>query len=161
MNRGFSRAFAVSEKIENAADYPDVVGFLEPVKIEGILTNVDDTIVLDAKGNTAVELLCSRCLSPVTVLVNFTLNEKFSRAGVVNEETETYLSDKLDIADVVKRSIIGELPMKVLCQEDCLGLCPVCGKKRGSDGNSCSCDTVVYDPRFEGLRTLFKIDEEV
>ena len=158
-NKGMSQRVSISEKIENAAGYPDVVVFLEPVKIEGVLTNVDDTIVLDAKGSTAAELLCSRCLSSVAVQVLFTLNEKFSRAGMKNEEIETYSNDQLDISEVVKRSIISELPMKVLCHEDCGGLCPVCGAKRDTAG--CKCDLTSFDPRFEGLRALFKVDEEV
>lgn len=158
-NEGASLRVSVSEKIEDTAGYPDVVVFLEPVKIEGILTNVDDTLVLDAKGSTAAELLCSRCLSTVAVKVDFTLNEKFSRTGIVNEETETFSSDCLDISDVVKRSIISELPMKVLCREDCGGLCPVCGKR--VDEGGCNCDTTVFNPQFEGLRALFKVDEEV
>ena len=42
------------EQIDDAKDYPDVVEFAEPVKIEGTLKNEDDVFVLDAKGETAV-----------------------------------------------------------------------------------------------------------
>ena len=40
------------EQIDDAKDYPDVVEFAEPVKIEGTLKNEDDVFVLDAKGET-------------------------------------------------------------------------------------------------------------
>ena len=49
--------------------------------------------------------------------------------------------------------------MKVLCREDCKGLCPVCGKDL-NDGD-CGCDRTERDPRFESLRALFNDDEEV
>ncbi len=156
---GTSQNFTVSEQIENTAGYPGVVVFLEPVKIEGILTNVDENIVLDAKGETEAELPCSRCLAPVRIKVNFKLNEKFSHAGVLNEEAETFSGDQIDLAEVVKRSILSALPMKVVCREDCKGLCPVCGKDLNE--GDCGCDTTSIDPRFESLRALFKVDEEV
>ncbi len=53
------------EQIDDAKDYPDVVEFAEPVKIEGTLKNEDDVFVLDAKGETAVLMECSCCLAPV------------------------------------------------------------------------------------------------
>ena len=52
------------EQIDDAKDYPDVVEFAEPVKIEGTLKNEDDVFVLDAKGETAVLMECSCCLAP-------------------------------------------------------------------------------------------------
>lgn len=49
--------------------------------------------------------------------------------------------------------------MKVVCREDCKGLCPVCGKDLNK--GDCDCDTTYRDPRFESLRALFNDDEEV
>ena len=76
-----------------------------------------------------------------------------------DEETETFTGDQIDLADYVKRGIIGELPMRVECREDCKGLCPICGKDL-NDGD-CGCDRTIRDPRFESLRALFNDDEEV
>lgn len=156
---GTSQNFTVSEQIEDTTGYPGVVVFLEPVKIEGILTNVDDNIVLDAIGETEAELPCSRCLAPVKVKVNFKLNEEFIHTGVLNEEAETFSGDQLDLSEVVKRNILSTLPMKVVCREDCKGLCPVCGKDLNE--GDCGCNRTSFDPRFESLRALFKVDEEV
>lgn len=156
---GASQTFSVSEDIKDRKGYPEVVVFLEPVKIEGILTNVDEDIVLDAKGETEVELPCSRCLTPIKVKIDFKLNEKFSRTGVLNEETETFSGDCIDLTDVVRRNIIATLPMKVVCKDNCKGLCPKCGQDLNI--KQCDCDTTCFDPRFESLRTLFNVDEEV
>ncbi|MEI3507380.1 MAG: DUF177 domain-containing protein [Anaerotignum faecicola] len=87
------------------------------------------------------------------------LRERFPHTGRENEETETFTGDQIDLADFVKRGIIGELPMKVLCREDCKGLCPVCGKDLNE--GDCGCDRTIRDPRFESLRALFSDDEEV
>lgn len=44
------------------------------------------------------------------------------------------------------------LPVKPLCKDTCLGLCPVCGANRNSNG--CSCERAEGDPRLAPLRGL-------
>ena len=46
-----------------------------------------------------------------------------------------------------------ELPTKVLCKEDCKGLCPKCGKDLNL--GSCDCKTKDIDPRWQALSDLF------
>ena len=41
------------------------------------------------------------------------------------------------------------IPMKPLCRESCLGLCPQCGTNRNGEG--CSCQTAVSDGRWGAL----------
>lgn len=147
------------ERIEDVTEYPAVVEFAEPVKIEGTLRNQDDVFVLEAKGAAVVTMQCDRCLSPVRKELCFEIKERFAHTGREDEETETFAGDQIDLADYVKRGIIGELPMKLLCREDCKGLCPVCGKDLNE--GDCTCDTTERDPRFESLRALFNDDEEV
>ena len=147
------------EKIDDVKDYPDVVEFVEPVRIEGTLKNEDDVFVLDAVGKTTALMECSSCLAPVRKELSFEIKERFAHTGRDDEETETFTGDQIDLADFVKRGIIGELPMRVECREDCKGLCPICGKDL-NDGD-CGCDRTIRDPRFESLRALFNDDEEV
>ena len=65
------------EQIDDAKDYPDVVEFAEPVKIEGTLKNEGRCFVLDAKGETAVLMECSCCLAPVRKELCFEIKERF------------------------------------------------------------------------------------
>lgn len=152
-------AVDLSEQIEDSAAYPHIVGFMEPVRIEGILRNENECFILEAKGETKVSLLCDRCLTPVATEIHFNIEERFSHTGRDDEETETFSGDQIDLADYVKRGILEALPMKVVCREDCKGLCPVCGKDLNT--GDCGCDTTEIDPRFESLRALFNVDEEV
>jgi len=149
----------VSETVKETLDYPDVVEFLEPVKVEGTLTNVEEVLVLEAEGKTILSVPCSRCLTPVKVDVQFELNEEFRRAGEINEEIETFSSGAIELDDLVKRSIVANIPMKVLCTDSCKGFCPVCGQDLNQ--KECGCDTTELDPRFASLRALFPMDEEV
>jgi uncharacterized protein len=45
--------------------------------------------------------------------------------------------ERLDLADMLREQVILISPMRPLCREDCLGLCPTCGKNRNED--SCNC----------------------
>ena len=157
--KGSTLPVELVETIDDVKDYPDVVEFVEPVRIEGTLKNEDDVFVLDAKGVATALMECSSCLAPVRKELSFEIKERFAHTGRDDEETETFTGDQIDLADYVKRGIIGELPMRVECREDCKGLCPICGKDL-NDGD-CGCDRTIRDPRFESLRALFNDDEEV
>ena len=59
---------------------------------------------------------------------------------------------ELDLSPYIWETIILNLPEKVLCKEDCGGLCPVCGGRR--DARDCGCVTDEADPRLEVLKNL-------
>mgnify|MGYP004732608711 CR=1 FL=1 len=44
-------------------------------------------------------------------------------------------------------------PERVLCKEDCKGLCPVCGKNQNL--GFCGCDTTQRDPRMAKILDIF------
>lgn len=65
-----------------------------------------------------------------------------------------YSGDEIDFGLMMREQFYLALPMKPLCQSDCKGLCPVCGKNRNRE--TCSCESTWVDPRFEVLRNLKK-----
>ncbi|WP_158097690.1 YceD family protein [Tyzzerella sp. An114] len=158
-HRGKSIPIDLSIDINDTEGYPDVVGFLEPVKIKGTLTNIDDIIVLDAEGDTLLNVSCSRCLAPVNVKLNFKLYEMFSKTGNIDEDIEAVTEDSIDLYPYVRNEVFENIPMKIVCKDDCKGLCPSCGKNL-NEGN-CDCDTSYINPKFDSLRALFNVDEEV
>ena len=50
--------------------------------------------------------------------------------------------------------LLLELPSKMLCQEDCRGLCPICGKDLNE--GPCGCEHDTTDPRWDALKSLFQ-----
>ncbi len=157
---GRSIDFSKDMTIENTVCYPDVVDFLKPVKIEGKITNTEGILGMNAKGTTRVTMQCSRCLSPVEVDVEFYLNENFKATGDISEEDFIGFSgDEIDITEIVMDAVHIATPMKVVCDDDCKGLCPSCGKNLNE--GDCGCDNTYINPKFASLRSLFKDDEEV
>ena len=158
MHEGESISFSISEDVD-INDYKSHINqFLSPVKVEGTVTNKKGKLELIAKISTKVYLCCDRCLKPVEYNISLDVDEFYTNKNI-EEEAEVFTGSEIDISPVVKRSILFSLPMKVVCSEDCKGLCPVCGKDLNE--GTCSCDTSYINPKFESLRSLFKIDEEV
>ena len=61
-----------------------------------------------------------------------------------------YRDDTIDLGEVVREQLYLALPMKPLCQEDCKGLCPVCGVNRNRE--TCTCQQEWVDPRMAALK---------
>src|SRR6267378_2761104 len=53
---------------------------------------------------------------------------------------------------VLKEQVLLSLPMKVICQSDCRGLCPTCGANLNHE--ECRCETHTTDPRLAPLARL-------
>lgn len=104
---------------------------------------------------------CDRCLAEVPV----TMELQFDRTVVLEAEDEE--ADELsltedrqfDVETFVHNEILVNWPGKVLCREDCRGICPVCGQDRNRE--ECGCDTFVPDPRMAVIQDIFNKNKEV
>lgn len=106
---------------------------------------------------------CARCLELVEHRVEgeFDLifrppdgNTEGHEHSITDAEAEIgyYQKDSLILEDVLREQVILSLPAKTLCREDCKGLCPRCGRNLNSE--TCTCETVPSDPRWEALSEL-------
>lgn len=120
-------SFSFNERIEEV-DCRDGAVFVTPVSLEGEVIKDGDIYYIDGAGSVDMDIPCDRCLTPVRVSVDFKLNEKFSSNASYDEEIETFSGDSIDLTSTVFRNILAAMPMKVVCSDDCKGLCPVCGQ---------------------------------
>jgi uncharacterized protein len=58
----------------------------------------------------------------------------------------------IDVAEEVRQVITISVPLKLLCKEECKGLCPRCGKNRNVE--LCDCRDDEVDSRWQGLAGL-------
>lgn len=145
--------------IEQANNNNHNLKFSSPIVLNGIIKKVDDQLVLDAKLSAEAFGECSRCLDDVKVSVEKDIivylvsgNECFS------EEYDTYLISKnsVDLLDLSFIEILDQIPYKLLCKEDCLGMCPVCGSNFNKDQCKCSMSDDKIDARFDKLKEMIK-----
>jgi uncharacterized protein len=125
--------------------------------------NVIQDIRLNGELATRLELLCARCLEPVVqdVTRKFDLlyrplgtdagNEELS-VTVAEAEVGYYQGGGLLLEDAIREQVLLAVPLKVVCREDCKGLCPTCGKNRNTE--PCSCAPPLGDPRWSALKDI-------
>ncbi len=98
---------------------------------------------------------CARCLAPVTRTFSIEIN--LSVVTTPTESDEDVLlaeGQKIDLGSFVTETVLLNLPLRLLCREDCKGLCPKCGKDLNA--GECECDHKEIDPRLAGLADFFK-----
>ena len=166
----------VGPLLRGEVDRIDIDYMLSPEKLDGITLDADAHVtgcLTDNAGYMRLVLKaeleysgeCARCLAPVhgvftldferTVVTEGTLSEEqleehFDEYAVLNKSM-------LDVDEPLREELILGFPMRILCSEDCEGLCPKCGKpKREGD---CGCPTREIDPRLAVLKTFFEEDK--
>jgi uncharacterized protein len=96
---------------------------------------------------------CMRCLKDASPLVEVDARE-VDRPGGGEELSSPYVSDEtLDLAAWAHDAFVLALPSKVLCKDDCLGLCPVCAADLNEAGPGHAHERAP-DPRWAKLREL-------
>lgn len=121
---------------------------------------------LEASGSFAAvgETECDRCAEPVTVPLEREFRTVFVPAdrGPLEQGERELRADDLDIAfydgagievtDIFWEQVALALPSKVLCREDCRGVCPHCGGDRNR--TECDCAGERREGPFDVLKTL-------
>ena len=141
------------EKIDDGiSDHPVKPGSV--FKFE-VLNNKDGKVKVLVTGNATVTMPCDRCLSDVECTVDVESDYLIDEPENVPEsETECFMNGyELDTELLIHNELTMGLPMKVLCKDDCKGLCPVCGRNRNE--GECGCDTFVPDPRMAAIQDIF------
>ena len=127
----------------------------EPVKAEGTVRNTAGVLMMTGEITTCIHGVCDRCAGNFDREINFPIDVVLV-TEMANEENEDEWvfpleGDSADLDDIVRTVFVLNLDSKLLCKEDCKGLCHRCGKNL-NDG-PCNCQK-ERDPRFAALKQL-------
>jgi uncharacterized protein len=103
----------------------------------------DEKVYVKAKIKGSFTLECSRCL------------EKYKHPFEIKLDADMdFYNGAIDLGEEIRQLLLLEAPMKPLCRQDCLGICPVCGR-HNKTGGVCSCaDNVKEDFTKERWKEL-------
>ncbi len=108
--------------------------------------------------------VCARCVRPVSYPIDLEVAEEYlptvdlasgGPLAVEEGDEDAYRIDAHHVIDLTEATVqywAFALLMAPLCDENCAGLCPVCGEELVSAGHTCSADQV--DSRWSALGTL-------
>ncbi len=156
------------------------IDFSETLQEPGVIDSVGDVVAhlhLDRQLNEVlvsgdikgeIRLQCSRCLTPFQRYIELDINltylpieeiNKMETYEIKDDESNIsyYRGEQLDITEIVQEQLILSIPMKPLCDEECKGLCPVCGANLNIQ--ECTCKKEEVDPRLSILKRLLERKE--
>ena len=143
-------------------DYP----ILEKTPVELEITNTGNKVLeLKGIGSVTVGIPCDRCLEQVAVKIPYEIEQKLDMKKSDTERVQDldendYLTGMdLDVDRLVYLEVLMSWPLKVLCREDCKGICSRCGKNLNK--GSCGCAEEPKDPRIAAISDIFSKFKEV
>ena len=118
------------------------------------LTRTSSGLVLELELEARILGPCVRCLADAGLDVRVAAREyQASSPGESDELTTPYIEDtRLDLSAWAHDAVALALPDKILCREDCAGLCPVCGKDLNREPHEHEGEEA--DPRWAALAEL-------
>ena len=129
----------------------------EPVEASGTVRNTAGVLMMTGALHTTLHGVCDRCAADFDRYVEFPIDVVLV-TELSNEENEDewvfpLVADSADLEDIVRTVFVLNLDSKLLCKDDCKGLCCRCGKNLNE--GPCSCQKEL-DPRFAALRQLLE-----
>jgi uncharacterized protein len=140
-----------------------------PVSVTCRLQRDGEIIRIGGTVRARLDVQCARCAEPFEletegsfslVVKRLLLGEPVPGEASDEEEADSeqlvyveHYVKSIDITPHVRDALILSLPMKIVCAEDCKGLCPSCGQNLNEGG--CDCKGTAVDPRWGTLGGVF------
>ena len=142
------------------------VTFPENAHVEGYLTDDAGYMQLHLTATLPYRGQCARCLTPVEGVFTLEFDRTVAAEGTITEEQLDEMVDsyvmirdgRLDVDEPLREELLICFPMRLLCDEECPGLCPTCGKPK-KDG-ACGCTNREIDPRLAVLQNWLDKEEK-
>ena len=135
---------------------------LVPVIYKGTILKEQSNYHLSAECSCKIIADCDRCLTETQFVFDFQIAESFSENSNSNENFDgddeyIAISDKkIEITNLIQENLYAALPMKILCKEDCKGLCFDCGSNLNK--SDCFCEESAANDFFIKALSIFSKD---
>lgn len=116
-------------------------------------------VALSVEVTGVYSCLCARCAKKLTK--KLCVSAEYGITRKLSEDSDEYVEAPdglLDVGELARTLFYLELPQRVLCKDECKGLCPVCGTDLNL--STCSCKQIKRGGGLEGLKKLLDNYEE-
>ena len=139
------------------------VTLLDAPSVSGRIRQKDRRVHVSGNVTARVRVECDRCLKTIELPVDSHFKLEYVTAEDYQAQQDLELTEEdldlsifdgesIDIDELVKEELLLAVPDHVVCNEDCKGMCAVCGVNKNS--TNCGCETHEVDPRWAGLKEL-------
>jgi len=150
--RGYSRQYDFnlpSVRLDEDLLLQDLQGTLQ-------LTRSADGLLTQGNFQADTPLECDRCLESFLQPLVVEISELMVFPASQSEDPILGIPESglLDLRPLLRESFLVTLPIQPLCNQDCQGLCPICGNNQNE--SPCTHDSEEIDPRMEVLKKLLE-----
>lgn len=124
--------------VEYSFDFKDFDPSFSDSIIKGQFSNIDTYIYAKLDFSGTYLTVCDRCLDEVVVQLKGHLETVVDINGS-KDDSIVVENGKADLQETLYSALVLEIPTKILCKEDCKGLCFKCG--RNLNHEQCECKT--------------------
>ena len=119
--------------------------FAEQVEFVGQATNTGRRIVVRGSAKGRAMAVCDRCLEEFAMDLATPIGESYYRVDEApadpDDDERIYGEDDIiDISSDIEQAFLLTLPIRIVCRDDCRGLCPGCGRNLNAEECSCAAD---------------------
>lgn len=165
-HEGMSRNVSIDIDMDNFETKSYSYKIIDKKPIDFEFTNLGKKkIKFRADTDLTLQMQCDRCLQDVETNIKLNISKEIdmneSGLDTSNDLDGSNFMESaiLDVDKLIFGEILLELPMKVLCNEDCQGICNRCGTNLNSE--NCDCITTELDPRMSKILDVFNENKEV
>lgn len=172
--QGVIDAQALTELLEIPS--PALFTVPDGAEVDLRLFAIGDAVRIVGELNVPIHAPCARCLEPCTETLHEVLDLTLFPASAQHGEARDmgdpeqagddageelssttlnsgfYHGDKLDLRETLREILLLDQPMRLLCKDDCAGLCDLCGHNLNLGPCQCVRDNV--DPRWQALKDI-------
>lgn len=120
-------------------------------------------LLIQGETEVTIRIPCDRCLEEVDWTFSIKVDKEIDLTGDNEEKSMENLNymtgTNLDVDQLIFGEILVSWPMKVLCREDCKGICKRCGANLNQA--ECQCQRTEPDPRMAAIQDIFNKFKEV
>ena len=153
---GASVSFSTSVDL-SSLQYGESYPVSEPVLATGTVRNTAGVLMMKGTVHTTIHGVCDRCAQnfdkEVEIPLDVVLVTELSDEENEDEWVFSLVADSADLEDIVRTVFVLNMDSKLLCKDDCKGLCCRCGTNLNN--GPCSCQKEL-DPRFAALKQLLE-----
>ena len=137
----YDGAFPGIEFLGERYDFPNGVHVTADWRYDG------EGIIVMGRFEAKTPVTCARCLADFTYTIGFRFAEYYKKQP--EEGVYAYQDETIDLSAMLEDNVVVNLPTKLLCHEDCKGLCSQCGADLNQEKCSCASHTEILSPLAE------------
>lgn len=147
--QGGCERIVLDETFDFSKEHLDgVFPFQTPVHVAGDIVNRAGVVTMRAAADCIMRFVCDRCAADAERRLHVPMEHILVSALQNDDDGDAYIlvpDGKLDLLQLTLEDVFLFLPSKLLCKDDCRGICPQCGKNLNE--GPCGCKKEI-DPRL-------------